>query len=116
MQTAWVRVWSSTLRELEALPPDEDGVVEEFTKQWKGRAISLGSMGRLKDIGEQVEAKHEARHIRYTRCQWRDCFCSHHPPEHKMQVCKGCYGKRYCSKTCQKRFVSVSDLPYILLC
>lgn len=105
LQQAFARIWRPVLEELQSIPLDE--TVVRHKESWVELGKLLGLSLEKRDLIEDKSRRmHETRQIRYKRCQWRDCFCSYHRPEHTMRVCKGCWRQRYCSMKCQKRYVS----------
>lgn len=105
LKQSFSRVWRPILEELQSIPLDDEGLVGDAKESWVflGSAMGLSAEKYLPDE-EQAIKMHESRRIRYKRCQWRECFCSFHKPEHLMRVCKGCWKRRYCSEKCQTRY------------
>lgn len=46
------------------------------------------------------------------RCSLGGCLCYLHKPFHRLRYCTGCYNVVYCSRRCQKRYVS-TDLDSV---
>lgn len=107
MERAVLRLWRPVLEELQSMPLDDGGLVAHSKENWVLIGSYMGlSPEKYHPMEEQATSVHKARHVPYKRCQWRDCFCTYHQPEHSMRVCKGCWKSRYCSKKCQKRCVA----------
>ncbi|KAK7690626.1 hypothetical protein QCA50_005725 [Cerrena zonata] len=105
MNRAVAHLWRPVLEELQSLRLHDENrdLVLHAKTTWVKLGSQFGLTPEKHDPKEDhAVSMHEARHIRHRRCQWRDCLCTTHRPEHSMRICKGCWKKRYCSKRCQK--------------
>ncbi|KAK7691969.1 hypothetical protein QCA50_005374 [Cerrena zonata] len=102
VKAALFLVWRATLEELQSLSLDDEGLVDYTKANW----LDIGGFVGLDPATNNPEedafnAASKHRRIRVKRCQYVDCMCSFHSPQHTMKICTGCWRARYCSVKCQ---------------
>lgn len=84
--------WLKTKKKIKAVRLARDDRILKILQRWKEIGISLSISKKVKSNICVLRWGHS--------CHWQECLCSN-GSTHTFRVCKGCWGKFYCSVMCQ---------------